>query len=172
MIMKDANLLLNAKQINLKIQRLSNEAAERYYNSKSLYVFGIEGQGYKLAERIVEEVKPLIQIPIYLNKINIDKVYPIESVKISDKIINEIKNKDVLLIDDVLNSGRTLFYAMQVFVEIPIRSLRVLVLVNRGHQQFPVYSDFVGMTLSTTYQNHIEADLNNKTSSQVILYHK
>ncbi|GAB4207892.1 MAG: hypothetical protein Fur0023_19040 [Bacteroidia bacterium] len=54
--MNDKKILLNAEQVELKIQRLSYEIAERYHNTKTLYVFGIEGQGYKLAERIIKEI--------------------------------------------------------------------------------------------------------------------
>lgn len=165
-------LLLDAEQIELKIQRLSNEVAEQYFNKKTVYVFGIEGQGYKLAERVCKEVEKLIETKFILNKIFIDKSNPIGSVKIDERVIHSIHHKDVLIIDDVLNSGKTLFYALQPFVVIPLNTLRVLVLVNRSHQQFPVYPDFVGMRLSTTYQNHIEATLHNKKTSQVFLLNK
>lgn len=170
--MNDKKILLNAEQVELKIQRLSYEIAERYHNTKTLYVFGIEGQGYKLAERIIKELQTLTNAEITLNKIIINKQNPIGSVKTDNAIIQTIKNKDILLIDDVLNSGKTLFYAMQAFINIPIQSLRVLVLVNRSHQRFPVYPDFVGMTLSTTYQNHIEAMINSKKESVVFLLNK
>lgn len=170
--MKDKKLLLSSEEIELKIQRLSNEVAERYVNAKELHVFGIKEQGYTLAERIVKELKILIDGKIFLHPVSLDKHYPINSVKIDVSVINQIKNKDVLLVDDVLNSGKTLFYAMHPFVNIPLASLRVLVLVNRSHQNYPVYPEFVGMSLSTTYQNHIEATLNNKKTSQVFLLHK
>lgn len=169
---KDKKLLLNAEEIELKILRLSTELAEKYFDAKELYVFGIKEQGYKLAERIVKELQTLTTCKIHLSPISINKPNPINSVKVDQKILDIIKNKHILLIDDVLNSGKTLFYAMHPFLSIPLLSLRVLVLVNRSHQQYPVYPEFVGMTLSTTYQNHIEAILNNKKTSQVYLLNK
>ncbi|GIV27371.1 MAG: phosphoribosyltransferase [Bacteroidia bacterium] len=170
--MSDIKLLLNADQVELKIQRLSNELAERYFNVRQLYIFGIEGQGYKLAERISKELKQYLRKEIVLNQLHINKQKPIGSVKIGEKLLKSLENKDVLIIDDVLNSGKTLFYALQPFLGINLNSLRVLVLVNRSHQQFPVYPDFVGLTLSTTYQNHIEACLDKKSNSQVYLLNK
>lgn len=170
--MSDKKLLLNAEQVELKIQRLSNEIAERYHAVKHLYLFGIEGQGYKLAERINKELKQYLNNEIILSCLSINKQNPIGSVKINEKLTASIENKDVLIIDDVLNSGKTLFYALQPFIQINLNSLRVLVLVNRNHQQFPVHPDFVGMTLSTTFQNHIEAVLNTKTTSQVFLLNR
>lgn len=165
-------LLLNAEQVELKIQRLSNEIAERYYDVKYLYLFGIEGQGYKLAERINKELKQYLNNEIILNRLFINKQDPIGSIRIDEKLLASIENRDVLIIDDVLNSGKTLFYALQPFIQINLNSLRVLVLVNRSHQKFPVYPDFVGLTLSTTYQNHIEADLNKKQQSKVYLLNR
>jgi len=170
--MSNKKLLLDAKQVDLKIKRLSNEVAEKYYDANELYIFGIEGQGFLLANKIKKEVHDLIDIKLVLGKININKNDPIGSIKVDKKLLEVIKNKDVLLIDDVLNSGKTLFYAMQAFVEIPLHSLKVLVLVNRSHQQFPVHPDFVGMSLSTTYENHIEAELNNKKTAKVFLVNK
>lgn len=170
--MSDKKVILNAEQVELKIQRLSNEIAERYYGVKTVYVFGIEGRGYKLADRILKQTQALTKTEIILSKISINKENPINSVKIDDNVIQNIKGKDILLIDDVLNSGKTLFYALQPFVNIPLNSLRVLVLVNRSHQHFPVYPDFVGITLSTTYQNHIEAVINTKRESCVFLVNR
>lgn len=172
LFMSDKKLLLNAEQVDLKIKRLSNEVAEKYYDAKELYIFGIDGQGYVLADKVKKEIENLIDIKLVLGKIIINKNDPIGSVKVDKHLLTKIKNKDVLLIDDVLNSGKTLFYAMQAFIEIPLRSLKVLVLVNRSHQQFPVHPDFVGMSLSTTYENHIEAELNNKKTSNVFLVNK
>lgn len=170
--MKDKKILLTPEQIEYKIQRLSNEVAEKYVNKKELFVFGIKDEGYLLAERIVKETKKLIDINMTLHPIIIDKQNPIKNTVVDQIILNKIKNKNVLIVDDVLNSGKTLFYAMQPFVELPLESLRVLVLVNRSHQKYPVFPEFVGMSLSTTFQNHIEADLKNKTTSHVYLLHK
>jgi len=170
--MSEKKILLNAEDIELKIQRLSIEVAEKYLNSKKLFIFGIEGQGSNLAERITKNIQSYINTEIILGEIKIDKKNPIGSVKIDTSILEKIKNHDVLIIDDVLNSGKTLFYSLQLFTNIPLSSLRVLVLVNRSHQCFPVYPDFVGMTLSTTYQNHIEAILSTKKNSSVYLLNK
>ncbi|GAB4449067.1 MAG: phosphoribosyltransferase domain-containing protein [Bacteroidia bacterium] len=170
--MSEKKLLLNEQDIELKIQRLSYEVAERYFDKKELYIFGIKEQGYKLAERIIKELQTLSDCKLYLHSISVNKQNPIGSIHTDIQNLNQLKNKDILIIDDVLNSGKTLFYALQPFIQVPIASLKVLVLVNRSHQQFPVYPEFVGTTLSTTYQNHIEADLKNKKQSKVYLLNK
>ncbi len=170
--MAQKTLLLSPKEIELKIQRLSNEVAEKYYDTKEIFIFGIEGQGVKLAERIQKEYAALIGKTARLFTLRINKQHPIGSVNLDKEIAETIKNGHVLLIDDVLNSGKTLFYAMQAFVHVPLLSLKILVLVNRSHLNFPVYPEFVGLTLSTTYQNYIEANLNNPSESQVYLLNK
>ncbi len=94
--MNNGKLLLNAEQIELKIQRLSNEIAERYYNIKELYCFAIEGQGHTLGKRIVKETQKLTTTKITLSKININKQEPIGSIKINKSILKTIKDKDII----------------------------------------------------------------------------
>ena len=67
----------------------------------------------------------------------------------------EIEEKVVILVDDVLNSGKTLMYAASEFLSVPLVKLSTLVLINRNHNRYPIKADFEGMSLSTTLQEHI-----------------
>jgi len=78
-------------------------------------------------------------------------------------------NKSVIIVDDVLNSGKTLMYAVKPFLHKPVKRLNVLVLVDRSHTRYPVKADFVGLSLSTTMQDHIEADFSKKGKETVYL---
>ena len=91
----------------------------------------------------------------------IDKKNPIESEIELNLTKTEIKNKSIVLVDDVLNSGKTLIYGIQCFLKAPIKSLSVAVLVNRSHKRFPVNANYVGMSLATTLKEHIEVDFEN-----------
>jgi pyrimidine operon attenuation protein / uracil phosphoribosyltransferase len=65
----------------------------------------------------------------------------------------------IILVDDVLNSGKTLIYSLKVFLKVPIKKLRTVILVDRNHKRYPVSADFVGLSLSTTMQEHVSVVL-------------
>ena len=71
-----------------------------------------------------------------------------------------LKNKIVILVDDVLNSGRTLIHATQAILETEVKGLQTVCLVDRKHRKFPIRADYVGLTLSTTLQEHITVEFN------------
>ncbi|MBC7885543.1 MAG: phosphoribosyltransferase, partial [Saprospiraceae bacterium] len=81
--------------------------------------------------------------------------YPIETHLSSD----QLKNKAVIVIDDVANTGRTIFYAFKVYMDILVKKIEVAVLVDRKHKLFPIKVDYVGLSLATTLQENIKADL-------------
>ncbi len=74
--------------------------------------------------------------------------------------INECNNKVVILVDDVLNSGKALAYGFGVFLNAPLKKLRTVVLVDRNHKSFPVTTDYAGIALSTIIKEHIDVVLN------------
>ena len=81
----------------------------------------------------------------------------------------DFENKSVILVDDVLNSGKTLIYAVKLFLHKPVKQLSTLVLVDRSHTRFPVKADFVGLSLSTTLQERIDTDFTKKGKEAVYL---
>ena len=84
-----------------------------------------------------------------------DKDNPYNSEITCSLTSEEIENKVVILIDDVLSSGKTLMYAASEFLSVPLVKLSILVLINRNHNRYPIKADFEGMSLSTTLQEHI-----------------
>ena len=62
----------------------------------------------------------------------------------SDISLNEIKNKSIIIVDDVLNTGSTLIYAVSYFLKIPVKKIQTAVMVNRNHKKFPIKADFKG----------------------------
>ena len=101
------NIILNDLQIRNKIKRISLQITEDNINENEIVVVGIEPKGFKLAEEIVKKIKEISKINLILCKIKIDKKKPFEELSISiDK--ENLKNKSVVLVDDVLNSGSTL----------------------------------------------------------------
>jgi pyrimidine operon attenuation protein/uracil phosphoribosyltransferase len=76
----------------------------------------------------------------------------------TDVTAEMLKNAVVVLVDDVQNSGRTMMYAIKYFLQFEVQSIQTCVLVDRGHNRFPVHSDFVGLSLSTTLQEHVSVE--------------
>ncbi len=81
---------------------------------------------------------------------------------------SKLKNAFILLVDDVLNSGRTMQYALIKFLEGPTKSIKTVALVDRKHRRYPIKADFVGLNLSTTLKERVEVELN-ETSSRAYL---
>ena len=80
----------------------------------------------------------------------------------SSNELNQIKNKSVVLVDDVLDSGKTLIYGVKFLLEFTVKKLKTAVLVNRNHKNFPVKADFKGISLSTSINEIISVELNNE----------
>ena len=85
-----------------------------------------------------------------------------QAVKTSFAQGEKLKNKTLIVADDVGNTGRTLFYALAVFTAMQPKKIKTAVLVERQHKRFPVASDFVGLSLSTTLQEKIVVEFNGK----------
>ncbi len=155
-------LILNSKQIEQKINRIAYEIYENNYDEKEIIVAGISENGYLLAKHISNVLQKISPIKTKLIEIKINKENPVASeiqISMSDK---EMKNKVIILVDDVLNSGKTLIFGAKPFLSSPVKRLITAVLVDRGHNRYPIKADFVGLSLSTTLQEHISIELNKK----------
>jgi pyrimidine operon attenuation protein/uracil phosphoribosyltransferase len=93
-----------------------------------------------------------------LGEINIDKKNPLQSA-IEIKIDTDLKNKTIILVDDVANSGKTIFYALKPLMDLSLNKIQLAVLVDRQHKSFPITADYVGLSISTTLQNMIYVEI-------------
>ncbi len=161
--------LLNARQIQQKLNRLAYEVYESNFAEKEILIVGISGNGYTVARRLEEIVKKISPLKTSLGKISLNKENPFDGEVQLDFSEKDYSNKAVVLVDDVLNSGKTLIYAVKAFLNKPVKRLNTVVLVDRSHTRYPVKADFVGLSLSTTLQEHIVADLSKKGKESVCL---
>lgn len=151
--------ILTGKQIEQKINRIAYQIYENNYDEKDIIIAGIAPNGYLLAKRIDEVLQKLSPIKTKLIEIVIDKEDPLAAdikISVTDK---ELKNKVIILVDDVLNSGKTLIFGAKPFLIAPVKRLTTVVLVDRGHNRYPIKADLVGLSLSTTLQEHITVEL-------------
>jgi pyrimidine operon attenuation protein/uracil phosphoribosyltransferase len=161
--------VLDEVQVNQKIKRIAYEIYENNFKEKKLFIAGIEGGGYRLAEMIKFELDAISPLKSSLLKIHLDKSTPTRGELSIEGPIEEVKNHVLLLVDDVQNTGRTFTYGMRPFLNIRVKKIEVAVLVNRDHMQFPVAPTYTGYELSTTLEEHIHVNLE-KGKKSVYLY--
>ena len=163
------NLILNTGQIQKKITRIAYEIYEEHADEKEIILAGIAPGGYLLAERIVQALKKISPLKIQLLKVEIDKKKPIDTATISIDKKQTLKGKTIILVDDVLNTGTILAYSMKAFLQHPVKSIHIAVLVDRNHTLFPIKSDYTGLSIATTLQEQIVVDLESKGKESVAL---
>lgn len=152
-------LVLDSTNVNQKIKRIAYQIYENNFKEKILILAGIDGQGYTFAKVLARELESIASVETKVVRVKLDKLAPLQGEVQLDCEPKELKKKCIVLIDDVLNTGRTLAYGMKPFLEVEIKKLEVAVLVNRSHTQFPVTPTYTGYALSTTLTDHVEVVL-------------
>ncbi|UZD20969.1 phosphoribosyltransferase family protein [Algoriphagus halophytocola] len=149
--------VLNHQQIKKKITRMAYEIYERNLHASGVVLAGISGMGVTLAKLLADELKAISKLQVEEVEVLLDKVSVANSeVKLSDPLT--LTGKSLILVDDVLNTGRTLVYAMKPFLDEELFKMEIAVLVNRSHGLFPIRPDYTGFELSTTLNEHIRVD--------------
>ncbi len=166
MELKD-NIILNHDEIQHKIRRIAFQIYETNVDEKEVIIAGVVGNGYILAKKIKAVLKKISDIEPVLCKVIIDKKNPLSAITTSLKE-EEYKNKSIVLVDDVLNSGTTLIYGVKHFLQVPLRKFKTAILVNRNHKKYPVKADFKGISLSTSLHEHVDVNLEGKTQSVIL----
>ena len=149
------NKILSHVQIQHKIRRIAYQIYESNVSEKKIIIAGIVGGGLNFAKKLQAVLKDITTAEIVLCKVMMDKKNPIKSGVTMSIPESEYKNKSVVLVDDVLNSGTTLIYGVHHFLKTPLKQLKTAVLVNRNHKKYPVKADFKGISLSTSLQEHV-----------------
>jgi len=147
--------LLTKDQIGGKIRRIAYQILENNYEEKHLFLAGIAGGGFLLAQRIKTAYDEISTYPASLIEVEIDKENPLSSPVSCDKDIDKPSQSVVIIVDDVLNSGRTVMYALKPFLSLPLKKIESAFLINRSHRLFPVSAKYTGLELATTLQEHI-----------------
>lgn len=156
------NQILDHQQIQHKINRIAYQIYETNPEEKEIVIAGIEGGGLLFAKKIAKVLDNITEATITLCKVSMDKKNPLESGVTTSLNEEAYKNKSVVLIDDVLNSGTTLIYGVHYFLKTPLKQLKTAVLVNRNHKKYPVKADYKGISLSTSLNEHIKVDFGSK----------
>jgi pyrimidine operon attenuation protein/uracil phosphoribosyltransferase len=151
--------ILNINEIDQKLKRLAWQVYEKNSAEKEIIVVGISERGLILAKQLVGHIHEISNIKTKISHLELDKDNPYNkevSLNLEEK---QYANKVVILVDDVLNSGKTLMYAAKHFLTTRLTSLSIMVLVDRNHNRYPIKADYIGLSLATTLQEYINVDL-------------
>lgn len=156
------DLILNAAQIDQRIIRIAYQIYEHNITEKEVILAGVTDNGHFLAKLIASELNKISDTHVKIGKVDIDKNSPSTnevSINLEEK---ELSKKCVVLVDDVLKSGKTAAYALKALLHVNVKKIEVAVMVNRSHKSFPINSKYTGYELATTMNEHIEVKLKGK----------
>ena len=161
------NKILNTDQIKKIVKRIAYQIQENNLEYSEIILIGVYNNGYMLAKIIEKELKQISKSSIELISIKINKENPLNKIDLDCKK-EYLKNKSIILIDDVLHTGRTLIYCVKHLLDMSPRNFNTVVLVDRNHKKFPIKVDFKGISLSTSMSEHVEVVFEKNESYVVI----
>ena len=156
-------IIVDEETIKRALTRITYEIIERSKTMDDVVLVGINTRGIPLAKRIADRFRLLEQIEIPVGELDIT-YYRDDIVKTPDLIkpslAFSIENKQVILVDDVLYTGRTIRAAMDAIMDMgrPL-SIALAVLVDRGHRELPIRADFIGKNIPTSKDEAIKVSL-------------
>lgn len=159
------NRILTHEQIEHISKRIAYQIYETNVDEKEIVIAGINGGGLQFAKKIATILGKITDANIVLCKVDMDKSNPLKSGVQTSIPEADYKNKSIVLVDDVLNSGTTLIYGTHHFLKTPIKQLKTAVLVNRNHKKYPIKADFKGISLSTSLNEHIKVVFEGKKNA-------
>ncbi|MBU3661208.1 MAG: phosphoribosyltransferase [Flavobacteriales bacterium] len=162
-------VFLNHAQIQQKIIRLGHQILENCFEEEKIFIGGIVGNGYELAKKFAEIIKQDSDLEVVCFEIKVNKEEPwSEPIQLSiDKEV--FKKGFIVLVDDVINSGKTMQYSLMKFLEQSTKAIKTVTLVDRQHRRFPIKADYVGLSLSTTLKDRVEVDLSATESKAYLI---
>ena len=148
------NKIKDGLAIKSSVKRIAYQIYENNIDEKSIVIVGIGNPGKIFRNLIGNSIKSICDLNLIFVSLTIKKKKLLNVVE-SDISLEEIKNKSIIIVDDVLNTGSTLIYAVSYFLKIPVKKIQTAVMVNRNHKKFPIKADFKGISLSTSVNEHI-----------------
>ncbi len=158
-------VLLDSVSLQRTIKRMTHEIIERNDDLSNIVLVGIKNKGVPISKMICENLLSFEGVNVMIEEIDISSYRDDKKIDgITNNFKNDINNKIVILIDDVLQSGRTVRSAIDAIIELgrPIK-IQLAVLVDRGHKELPIRADFVGKNIPTNINEKVifDVDTNN-----------
>ncbi|WP_456431208.1 bifunctional pyr operon transcriptional regulator/uracil phosphoribosyltransferase PyrR [Thermosulfuriphilus sp.] len=160
------SLLMTEKEMSRAILRMAHQIIERNKGSKDLVLIGIRTGGVPLAARLQERIQEIEGRKIPLGILDITLYRDDWSLAVQQPVVRETKipfpvdDKTVILVDDVIFTGRTVRAALDALTDLGRpRKIELAVLVDRGHRELPIQPDYVGLTVTTLPNEHVNVRL-------------
>jgi pyrimidine operon attenuation protein/uracil phosphoribosyltransferase len=157
-LLQTKKYILSAETAAKKLRRMALEVFEQNYDAEELVLIGIKENGYIIANKISDYLKEVFTGQINIVALGMDKK-KLAVVTMDPEL--EFSNKTILLIDDVANSGRTMLYALQPLLMSFPKKIQTLALVERTHKSFPIALDYIGLSISSNFDEHINVEVIN-----------
>lgn len=138
------------------------EIAESATSADEIVLVGIVPRGDVLAARLAEDLRSTVVKKVRVGRLTIDKEKPVGASITLDFEPSQHRNALFVVVDDVLNTGKTLLHALKPFLEVELHKLITAVLVDRDHKAYPVRADVAGLVLSTTLRDHVKVELGDR----------
>lgn len=151
--------ILDEQAINQKIQRLAFQIAEHNFQFDEIILAGINNNGFGFAKLLEKSLKKIIDTKVLVTRIRLNPANPLSVPITFEPVPENVRNKIIIIVDDVANTGRTIFYAFRPLMEMMPHKIEVAVLVDRKHKLFPIHVDYVGLTLATTLKENISVKI-------------
>jgi pyrimidine operon attenuation protein / uracil phosphoribosyltransferase len=162
-------VVLTRLQINQKLQRIAYEIIENHSEDHTIYLIGIKGNGSLIAEELKGILSGISSQQFITGEVSVNKQEPWASAISCTISSAKLENNTVILIDDVLNSGKTMQYALIKLLDQPVTCVKTVALVDRMHRRFPIKCDYAGVTLSTTLQERVDVILGGEKTSAYLV---
>ncbi|MBS3741482.1 MAG: bifunctional pyr operon transcriptional regulator/uracil phosphoribosyltransferase PyrR [Candidatus Cloacimonetes bacterium] len=160
--MKFKRRIIDKIELDRILKRMANEVIERNKDYEDLYIVGIHTRGVPLAKRVASYIEEFEDVELQVGALDVtlyrDDLNNIEhQPKIKDSILRfDIEGKKILLVDDVLNTGRTVRAALNALIDYGRpRSIQLMVVVDRGNRELPIQADYVGKKVPTSHNEVI-----------------
>jgi len=157
-MIKTQNKIKSSDDVKRIIYRIAYQIYENNINKKTLVVAGISSGGERMAQLLGNVLSEISSLKVKHVTLIMDKKNPRNTIK-SSIDLNDLINESIIIVDDVLNTGKTLIYAVNYFLKIPVTKINTAVMVNRNHKKFPIKADFKGISLSTSTNEHVSVIL-------------
>jgi pyrimidine operon attenuation protein/uracil phosphoribosyltransferase len=174
--LREKSRLMSSSEIERTLVRLAHEIVEKNNGSEGLALVGIERRGVPLAKRLAKLLEAIEKKPIDVGTLNIHFYRDDLSTRDLRPVVTpgalgfDVNGRDVVLVDDVLYTGRTIRAALDALMDHgrPKR-VQLLALIDRGHRELPIEASFVGRTIQTTDREIIEVKLEEVDDSEQVL---
>jgi pyrimidine operon attenuation protein/uracil phosphoribosyltransferase len=161
--------ILNHHQIEQKIKRLAIEILENNYEEEQIILAGINNNGVNFALQLKEQLDAIGKLKVVLTRIRLDPANPLSGPIQCELNKEQLEGEVIIIVDDVANTGRTIFYATRPLLDVLPKRVEVAVLVDRKHKSFPVLVDYVGLSLATTLKENIDVQIQEGVEPAVFL---